>query len=91
VEGAAVEAATPGGQGRALPPVPISLSPARDDHPARRRVLPEPLRAKSLRYAVRAPADPVEIVSGPLGDRAEVMGALALRSVEPWGLRVGHG
>jgi predicted NBD/HSP70 family sugar kinase len=52
-----------------------------------------PLRAEFLRYAVRAAADSVEIVSGELGERAEVMGALALalRSAEPTGLRAGHG
>src|SRR5262249_33891580 len=37
-----------------------------------------PLRDSFLRYAVRAAAESVEIVPGQLGDRAEVLGALAL-------------
>lgn len=37
-----------------------------------------PLRDSFLRYAVRAAAEAVEIVPGQLGERAEVLGALAL-------------
>jgi glucokinase-like ROK family protein len=37
-----------------------------------------PLRDSFLRYAVRAAAESVEIVPGQLGERAEVLGALAL-------------
>jgi glucokinase-like ROK family protein len=37
-----------------------------------------PLRDSFLRYAVRAAAESVEIVPGELGERAEVLGALAL-------------
>ena len=43
-----------------------------------------PLRDSFLRYTVQAAADSVDIVSGQLGDRAEVLGAVALglRSAE---------
>lgn len=50
-----------------------------------RDVLLEPLRDSFRRYAVQAAADSVEIVVGQLGERAEVVGAIALglRSFEP--------
>ena len=41
-------------------------------------ILLAPLRDSFLRYAVRAAAESVEIVPGQLGQRAEVLGALAL-------------
>src|SRR5437660_3181939 len=41
-------------------------------------LLRAPLRDSFLRYAVRAAAEAVEIVPGQLGERAEVLGALAL-------------
>src|SRR2546429_517109 len=48
-------------------------------------LLLEPLRDWFRRYAVQAAAEAVEIVVGQLGERAEVVGALALgiRSFEP--------
>jgi predicted NBD/HSP70 family sugar kinase/biotin operon repressor len=48
-------------------------------------ILLEPLRDSFRRYAVQAASEAVEIVAGQLGERAEVMGALALgmRSFEP--------
>ena len=48
-------------------------------------ILLEPLRDSFRRYAVQAAAEAVEIVVGQLGERAEVVGALALgiRSFEP--------
>lgn len=41
-------------------------------------VLLEPLRAEALRHAIRSAADDVEVVPAQHGDRAEVLGALAL-------------
>jgi predicted NBD/HSP70 family sugar kinase len=41
-------------------------------------VLMEPLRQECLRHAVSSAGDDVEIAHGPLGDRAQVLGALAL-------------
>src|SRR5262249_23073123 len=51
-----------------------------------------PLRDSFLRYTVQAAADSVDIVSGQLGDRAEVLGAVALglRSAELSLLRARH-
>jgi glucokinase-like ROK family protein len=55
-------------------------------------VLLEPLRDSFLRYAVQAAADAVQIVPGQLGERAEVMGAIALglQSFEPLLVRDVH-
>jgi predicted NBD/HSP70 family sugar kinase len=41
-------------------------------------VLLEPLRNETRRHAILSAADDVEIVGSPLGDRAQVLGALAL-------------
>ena len=48
-------------------------------------LLLDPMRDSFSRYAVQAAAESVEIVAGQLGERAEVIGALALgmRSFEP--------
>jgi predicted NBD/HSP70 family sugar kinase len=42
----------------------------------------EPMREAVRRYAIPAAADDVEIVAGTLGDRAELLGALALAGQE---------
>jgi predicted NBD/HSP70 family sugar kinase len=41
-------------------------------------VLMEPLRVECTRHAIRSAADDVQIAAGALGERAEVLGALAL-------------
>ena len=42
----------------------------------------EPMREAVRRFAIAAAADNVEIVAGTLGDRAEMLGALALAAHE---------
>lgn len=44
----------------------------------------EPMRLAARRSAVQAAVDAVEIVAGELGERAEVLGGLALVLREPW-------
>lgn len=44
----------------------------------------EPMRVAARRLAVRAAVDAVEIVPGVIGDRAEMLGGLALVVREPW-------
>jgi predicted NBD/HSP70 family sugar kinase len=41
-------------------------------------VLLDPLRRECLRHAIRSAAEDVTLIASPLGDRAEVLGALAL-------------
>jgi predicted NBD/HSP70 family sugar kinase len=47
-------------------------------------LLLEPMRVAAQRSAVQAAVDAVEIVPGVLGQRAEVLGGLALVLLEPW-------
>ena len=41
-------------------------------------VLLDPLRAETQRHAISSAGEDVEVHHGPLGDRAQVLGALAL-------------
>jgi predicted NBD/HSP70 family sugar kinase len=55
-------------------------------------VLMEPLRQECMRHAIRSARDEVEIAVGALGDRAQVLGALALvlQDAETFATPAGH-
>ncbi len=76
--------------GRAVADLCNYLNPDRvvigGDLSAAGELLLAPLREAVRRFAIPAAADDAEIVAGVLGDRAELLGALALaghESVEP--------